>query len=122
MTSEYDLAEVEVLSSIIVLDSGNEIPRVTLTVWMSFSFFPYWGVPGERSVISVTVNTVRFHVMRIRNVISLTTFSAGKLSLTGYFVVFISLAFETTKLIRSPINTQPSLLFLWKWEGRGVQS
>jgi len=40
-TSEYDLAEVGVLPfcSISFLPSGNEIPLVPLTVWMSFFLF-----------------------------------------------------------------------------------
>jgi len=41
------------------------------------------------------------------------TFGAGKLSLTGHFVVFISLAFETTKLIGNvSVNLQPDESYL----------
>ena len=60
-------------------------------------------------MISITVNTVIFLITFLILMTCRTTFGAGKLSLTGHFVVFISLAFETTKLTGNvSVNLHPN--------------
>ena len=70
--------------------------------------FPHWAVPAERTVISVTVNTVRFlaTVPILMNCCAI--FGTGKLSLTGHSVVYVLLALETPQWIRDVgINLYP---------------
>ena len=77
MTSEYDLAEVVFLLFSILGSPGRKIRDFRHSLQGDFTF-----------LILMTCRT---------------TFGVGKLSLTGHFVVFISLAFETTKLIGNVI-------------------
>jgi len=66
-----------------------------------FHPFPHWAVPGERTLISVTVNTVRLQTTFLIPMTCFSTFVTGKLSLTGHSLVSIFLAFKTPQWIRN---------------------